>query len=84
LVGIDEEIGAGQVAAAWSRFRVALAKARGVRVDERPDDLAVAAASNDVAAIGGLLGPRDVNWIRFEENDLPESLVVARRDSFRG
>jgi hypothetical protein len=44
-------------------------------VDEALDDLVVAAASNDIAAVGRLLGPRDVNAVCFNEKELPESLV---------
>jgi hypothetical protein len=35
----------------------------------------VAAAANDIAAVGRLLGPRNVNVVWFTENDLPESLL---------
>jgi hypothetical protein len=54
-----------------------LQKARRVRWDGTPDDLAQAAASNDIAAVGRLLGSRDVNMISFNEGNLPEPL--ARR-----
>jgi hypothetical protein len=50
-------------------------KARGLPADEAPDDLAVAAAWNDIASVGLRLGPRDVNTICFNERELPESLV---------
>jgi hypothetical protein len=52
-----------------------LRKAHGVPSDEAPDELARAAASNDVAALGGLLGARDVSAPRFDEEGLPQSLV---------
>jgi hypothetical protein len=39
------------------------------------DGRAVAVASNDIAAVGRLLGPRDVKTIHFNGKDLPESSV---------
>jgi hypothetical protein len=39
-----------------------------------PDDLGVAAASNDLAAVGHLLGARDVNAIHFSDGELPTAL----------
>jgi hypothetical protein len=35
----------------------------------------MAAASSDLAFLGRLLGPRDVNTVHFSEKELPESLV---------
>jgi hypothetical protein len=52
--------------------------ASGHPVDEALDDLAVAAASNDIALVGRLLGPRDVNTVFFSEKELLESLVRHR------
>jgi hypothetical protein len=56
-------------------FERALRRAAGYPVDEALDDLAVAAASNDIAAVGRLLGPREANAVSFSEKELPESLV---------
>jgi hypothetical protein len=56
-------------------FGRVLRRAVGYPVVEALDDLAVAAASNDIAAVGRLLGPRDVTTVWFTEKELPESLV---------
>jgi hypothetical protein len=56
-------------------FRVAWRNARGFQVEAKRDELAVAAASNDIETVGRLLGPRGVNAICFSEEELPESLV---------
>jgi hypothetical protein len=53
---------------------MALVKAHGLPFDE-PDDLAVAVASNDIAAVGRLLRQRDVNTVSFTRKCLPELLV---------
>jgi hypothetical protein len=74
-MGFDEEVGAVETASARSGFGSVLRKARGLPFMGRPDDLVVAAATDDFAAVGRLLGPRDVNMIWFNETDLPESLV---------
>jgi hypothetical protein len=62
-------------ASAESGILVALQRTRVLPVDETPDGLAAAAASNDIAAVGRLLGPRDVDAVWFEGRNLPESLV---------
>jgi hypothetical protein len=43
--------------------------------DDRPDVIAVAAASNDVAAIGRLLGALDVNTACFYGKNVPDSVI---------
>jgi hypothetical protein len=58
-----------------SGFGVAWQKLRGLLVDEGPDELGVAVASNDIAAVGRLLGPRDVNEVLLSVKEQPESLV---------
>jgi hypothetical protein len=73
MVGFQVE--AGPMASSLSGFWNSLRKARGLPVDEALNDLAASAASNDIAAVGRLLGPRDVNTVNFDEGNLPESLV---------
>jgi hypothetical protein len=58
-----------------SGIRVALLKACAIPFDGTPEDLATATVSNDIATVGCLLGPRDVNAVYFNERELPESLV---------
>jgi hypothetical protein len=76
-VAIGPEIGMASVSSALSGFGSAFRRVRGLTVEEEGslDELAVAAASNDIATVGCLLGPRDVNAIRFNGKSLPESLV---------
>jgi hypothetical protein len=72
---VDSQVEAAVVASALSGFRDSLRKARGIPVDGTQNDLAATAAVNDLAAFGRLLGPRDVNRISFNEQELPESLL---------
>jgi hypothetical protein len=78
LIGVDNEVAVTPVASAGSGFGVALRKARGLPIDEIPDDLAMAAASNDLAAVGRLLGPQDVNAVCLNEKELPPESLVRR------
>jgi hypothetical protein len=71
---VNFKVEAVPVASALSGFGDSLRKARGLPVDETLDDLAVAVALNDIATVGRLLGPRDVNTM-FRGKCLPESLV---------
>jgi hypothetical protein len=75
VVGATSNFETSTVASALSGFGIALKKARGLPVGDEPDELAVAGASNDIAAVGRLLGPRGVNAICFNEKSLPEAPV---------
>jgi hypothetical protein len=66
FVSLDSKTEGALGSSALSGFRLALQKARGLPVDWTRDDLAVAAASNEIAAVGRLLGPRDVNTVCFD------------------
>jgi hypothetical protein len=68
-------IGSASGTSALPGMKDALREARGLRVPGALDDLAVAAASNDIAAVGRTLGPRDVNVFYFTEKTLPKSVV---------
>jgi hypothetical protein len=72
--------GAVSVSASLSGLMSAVRTASSVPATETPDELAVAAASNDLATVGRLLGPRDVNAISFRGKDLPESVVCRPRE----
>jgi hypothetical protein len=74
VFGVDSEMQAVSSVSAMSGFQIAMRKVCGLPVSEG-DGLAVAAASNDVAAVGRLLGPRDVNTVCFGGETLPLSLV---------
>jgi hypothetical protein len=76
-VAVGAEIEMASVSSALSGFGSAFRRVRGLAVEEDGglEELAVAAASNDIARVGCLLGPRDVNAISFNEKSLPESLV---------
>jgi hypothetical protein len=75
IVVLDAAIKSGSTASALSGIRVGLRKACAISVVGTAEGLATAAASNDVATVGLLLGPRDVNTVCFNERELPESLV---------
>jgi hypothetical protein len=56
-------------------FGVIWRDASGLRAEGTLSELAAAAASYDIAMVGRLLGPRDVNAVHFNEKELPGSLV---------
>jgi hypothetical protein len=71
IVVLEAAIESGSTCSALSGIRVGLRKACALPVDEAPEELATAAASNDIATVGRLLGPRDVNTVYFNERELP-------------
>jgi hypothetical protein len=75
IISVDTALEAAPAASAVSGFRAAFGQAGGLSVEGAPDDLAVVAASSDIAAVGRRVGPVDVNTLRFSEKKLPESLV---------
>jgi hypothetical protein len=72
---IDSEIGGNSDASALSGFVAALRRASGLSVEDSVDEMAASVASNDIGTVGRLLGPRDVNAIKFGENEFPRSVV---------
>jgi hypothetical protein len=75
MAGVSCVIGSTSVASALSDFRFAWGTPGGLPVRYGLDDLAAATASGDLATVGRLLGPRDVNTVCFNEKELPKSLV---------
>jgi hypothetical protein len=76
LAAIHAEADAAWAASAVAGFRAAWQRTGGLPAnDADPDVLAVAAAWNDVATVGRLLGARDVNAVVFEREDVPGSLL---------
>jgi hypothetical protein len=73
--GVTSGIESATFASALSGFRFAWGTSGEVLVHDRVNDFAAAAASSDLATVGRLLGPRDVNTVCFSEEELPESLV---------
>jgi hypothetical protein len=74
MAAIDGEIEAASPASALASFRSMWMMGRGVPVDEAErDELAEAAASNDVIVVGQLVGPRDVNEVVC--TNLPDAIV---------
>jgi hypothetical protein len=78
----DFQIETAPVASAFSGFLDSLRKTRAILVDETLEEIAVAmtAASNDITALGRLLGPRDFNAVSVGERKLPELLVRRQRN----
>jgi hypothetical protein len=74
-IGVISAIESASVASALSGFRFAWGISGELLVQDGLNDLAVAAASSDIAMVGRLLGPRDVNTVCFSQGELPESLV---------
>jgi hypothetical protein len=74
MAAIEAEIEAVSPAYALASFRRAWQRGRGLPVAEADrDELAEAAASNNVVAVGRLLGPRKVNMVSIAS--LPEAVV---------
>jgi hypothetical protein len=74
-VTVDDVKKAFSDPSAWSGVGFGARKAHRFPVDESPNDLAIAAASNDIGEVGRLLGPRDVNAVYLNERELPGALV---------
>jgi hypothetical protein len=79
IVAVVSVVDAAREASALSLFQSALRRTHWFARDESSDDLAAAAASDDVASVGRLLASRDVNTVWFNEEDLPGSLVRRPR-----
>jgi hypothetical protein len=78
LAAVDAEVDAASPASALAGFGRALRNGLGVPVEETErDELAEAAAANDVVVVGRLLGPRNANEIMCA--DLPEAVVRRPR-----
>jgi hypothetical protein len=75
IIGATSAIESASVASALSGFRFAWGTSGEDLVHDGLNDLAAAAASSDIAMVGRLLGPRDVNTVCFSKGELPESLV---------
>jgi hypothetical protein len=75
ISGVTSAIESASVASALSGFRFAWRTSGELLVHDGLNDFAVAADSSDIATVGRLLGPRDVNTICFNEGELPESLL---------
>jgi hypothetical protein len=75
IIGVTSAIESASGASALSGFRLAWGTSGELLVHDELNDIAVAAASSDLAMVGRLLGPRDVNTVCFNERELPESLV---------
>jgi hypothetical protein len=74
IVAIESALSTAWVGSALSGFEGEWRRG-GVSSDETADDLARAAASKDIAAVGRQLGARDVDMIKFDGDRLPSSLV---------
>jgi hypothetical protein len=75
IIGATFAIESASGASALSGFRFAWGAWGQLLVHDGLNDLAVAAASNDLATVGRLLGSRDVNTVYFDGRELPGSLV---------
>jgi hypothetical protein len=75
IIEVTSAIDSASVASALSRFRFASGTSGELLVRDGLNDLAAAAASSDLAAVGRLLGPQDVSTVCFNEGELPASLV---------
>jgi hypothetical protein len=73
--GVTSAIESASVASALSGFRFAWGTSGEDLVRDGLNGLAAAAASSDLATVGRLLGPRNVNTVCFNEKELPASLV---------
>jgi hypothetical protein len=80
MVVIDAEARQLSVASALATFLFGLGRARGLPEEGAPSELAVAAASNDIGAVGRLLGERNANTVTFDAKELPESVVRHPRE----
>jgi hypothetical protein len=75
IIGVTSAIESASVASTLSGFRFAWETYGELLVHDGVNDFAAAAASSDLATVGRLLGPRDVNTVIFNGRELPESLV---------
>jgi hypothetical protein len=75
IVALGEAVKLGSMSSCLRGIPIALLRARVISASETSDDLAMAVSSNDIAVVGRLLGPRDVNAICLNEKVLPESLA---------
>jgi hypothetical protein len=74
-IEVTSAIESASVASALSGFRLVWGTYGELLMRDGLTDLAVAAASSDIATVGRLLGPRHVTTVCFNEGELPESLV---------
>jgi hypothetical protein len=76
IEAIDVGVAAALPGTALAGFGEVWLKARGLKANaSRRDELAEACASNDVAAVGRLVGARDVNAIEVEFESLPSAVI---------
>jgi hypothetical protein len=75
IVGFISTIDSASVSSALGSFGIAWRNASDLRVEGTLDELAVATASNDIGAVGRLLGRRSVDAVHFNEKELSESLI---------
>jgi hypothetical protein len=75
ITEVTYAIESASVASALLGFRFARGASGEVLVHDGLNDLALAAASRDLAKVGRLFEPRDLNTISFNERELPASLV---------